>query len=149
MLHDEELRVFYARVENVQAIELPCGEGSMLVLLPDARDGLGPLERDLASITTRAIATLVPRVIDVKLPRDVTMAPDPARVATTDDDEGDCPAGRISPSVGAGKRVTRFYADHPFAVLMRGGRGREPARVLAVTRVWAPSVWAPRGQNHP
>ena len=64
-------RFRYARVAGVRALELPYagGEFSMLVLLPDANDGLGALE---GSLTAKSLATwdsrLKPALVDVTLP---------------------------------------------------------------------------------
>ena len=62
----------YARAGNVRALELPYvgGEFSILILLPDANDGLAALEKALTSATLSAWdSRLKQTLVEVTLPR--------------------------------------------------------------------------------
>lgn len=65
-------RVRYAELDGVQVLELPYqgGDVTMVVLLPQARDGLGALEKKLdAAQFERLVGALRPSEVDVFLPR--------------------------------------------------------------------------------
>jgi serpin B len=69
MMHQEALFP-YARVGDVQVVELAYRSGlSMVVLLPDAPDGLERMERGLGALYEAALTRLQPRRVDLALPR--------------------------------------------------------------------------------
>lgn len=60
----------YAHVDGLQAVELPYRGGlSMLIVLPDAADGLSEAERGIAESYGRLRSALQTREVDLKIPR--------------------------------------------------------------------------------
>jgi serpin B len=69
MMHQQALFP-YARVGEVQVVELGYRSGlSMVVLLPDAPDGLDRMERELGAVYESALAHLQSKRVDLALPR--------------------------------------------------------------------------------